>query len=212
MNSSFDINSKKTQMQATMTSDILGSEVETFDIGTNALFKIALYLGVPSGSSDVDDVFLDILKKSLSQNSKLSFQRFFTLLSFHYFKKRFVPQAIYEVKQLRTDWLLGQCVVSELSGLDSKGAQHYFNTLEQRVFVDYITGWPSLHNWLELEFQKIRKKFLISLLKKYSNFILFWCLIILAVFIGLHITSKENSLTMWEQIQGWIGFITQRLR
>ncbi|WP_186644469.1 hypothetical protein [Fluviispira vulneris] len=198
-------------MQATITSDILGSEVEAFDIGTNALFKIALYVGVPSGSSDVDDVFLDILKKSLTQSSKISFQRLFTLLSFHYFKKRFVPQAIYEVKLLRTGWLLTQCNVAELSGLDSKAAQHYFNTLEQKVFVDYIAGWSSLNNWLELEFQKVRKKFLISLLKKYSNFILFWCLILLAIFIGLHITSKENSLTMWEQIQGWFGFITQRL-
>jgi hypothetical protein len=193
-------------------SDAIGSEIEAFDIGTNALFKVALFSNVTAGSDDISDVFISILKKSLKENSKISPYRLFSFLSYHYFKKKFTLSALNEIKKMRSNWLLLQCEVTDLSGLDSKSSQHYFCSLEKKIFEDYVAVWPSAQNCLEAEFKKVRKRFLFSLLKKYFNFFLFWCLIILAIYIGLHITSKENSLTMWDQLKGWINFILQRLR
>jgi hypothetical protein len=194
-----------------MLSDAIGSEIESFDIGTNALYKVALFSNVSSGSSEISNIFLMILKKSLAENSKLSLYRLFSFLSFHYFKKKFIITALTLVKKMRSDWLLLQCEVTELSGLDSKSAQFYFSNLEKRIFEEYVSGWLNAQNCLKNEFIKLRKKFLFSLLKKYFNFLLFWCFIFLAIYIALHITSKENSLTMWDQFKGWINFLLQML-
>lgn len=173
MNTSSSIYSKRRQGRNPTPLDAIGSEIESFDIGTNALFKVALYKGVPSGSNDVSEIFIAILKKSLAENSKISPYRLFSFLSFHYFKKKFTLSALEEVKSMRSNWILLQCDVTALSGLDSKSSQYYFYSLERRLFEDYVTGWPTAQNWLESEFQKVRKKFLISLLKKYSNFSFF---------------------------------------
>jgi hypothetical protein len=191
--------------------DVIGSEIEAFDIGTNALFKAALFSNIKSGSEDISDVFLSLLKKSLAANSKISPYRLFSFLSYHYFKKKFIVTALEEIKKTRSNWLLMQCNVTELSGLDSKSSHFYFSHLEKRIFEEYVTGWNDAQFALEKEFKKVRKKFLISLLKKYFNFLLFWCFIFIAIYIGLHITSKENSLTMWQQLKGWINFLLQRL-
>ncbi len=212
MNTTSSIYSKKGRVGRNLNlSDSIGSEIESFDTGTNALFKVALYSGIAPGSEDISDVFLTILKTSLQENSKISPYRLFSFLSYHYFRKKFTLSALNEIRKIRSSWLLLQCDVTDLSGLDSKSSQHYFCSLEKKIFEEYVAGWPSAQNSLEFEFKKIRKRFLLSLLKKYFNFFLFWCLIILAIYIGLHITSKENSLTMWEQFKGWINFILQRL-
>ena len=213
MNTTSSIYSKKGRGGRNLIlSDAIGSEIESFDIGTNALFKVALFSNVASGSDDISDVFISILKKSLKENSKISPYRLFSFLSYHYFRKKFTYSALNEIKKMRSNWLLLQCEVTDLSGLDSKSSQHYFCSLEKKIFEEYVAGWPSAQNCLETEFKKVRKRFLLTLLKKYFNFFLFWCLIILAIYIGLHITSKENSLTMWDQLKGWINFILQRLR
>lgn len=213
MSTTSSIYSKKGRVGRNLNlSDAIGSEIESFDIGTNALFKVALFSNISSGSSDISDVFLSILKKSLEENSKISPYRVFSFLSYHYFRKKFTFFALNEIKKMRSQWLLLQCDVTDLSGLDSKSSQHYFCSLEKKIFEQYVTGWPNAQNSLEFEFKRIRKRFIFSLLKKYFNFFLFWCLIILAIYIGLHITSKENSLTMWDQLKGWINFILQRLR
>ncbi len=213
MNTTSSIYSKKGRIGRNLNlSDALGSEIESFDIGTNVLFKVALYSGIVSGSEDISDVFLSILKASLKENSKISPYRLFSFLSYHYFRKKFTLSALNEIRKNRSNWLLLQCDVTDLSGLDSKSSQHYFCSLEKKIFEEYVAGWSYAQNCLEFEFKKIRKRFLFSFLKKYFNFFLFWCLIILAIYIGLHITSKENSLTMWDQLKGWINFILQRLR
>ncbi|APJ03766.1 hypothetical protein [Silvanigrella aquatica] len=192
--------------------DAIGSEIESYDIGTNALFKVALFTGIAAGSEDISDAFLLVLKNSLNEISKISPYRLVSLLSFPYFSKKFIVSALLEIKNRRSQWLLSQCDASDLSGLDSKSSQFYFTSLEKKMFEEYVATWPNAQNCLEIEFKKVRKRFIITLLKKYFNFILFWCLILLAIYIGLHITSQENSLTMWEQLRGWINFVFQRLR
>lgn len=212
MNTTTSLYSKKGRSNRNLIlSDVIGSEIESFDIGTNALLKAALFSDIESGSSDVSEVFLSILKKSLAENSKISPYRLVSFLSYQYFKKKFILSALEEIKKLRSNCLLLQCNVTELSGLDSKSAHFYFSNLEKKIFEEYVTGWVDAEKSLEKEFKKVRKKFLMSFFRKYFNFMLFWCFIFLAIYIGLHITSKENSLTMWQQLKGWINFLLQRL-
>lgn len=195
----------------TNTSDIIGSEIDSCDTGTNALFKVAMFSNAKSGSTDISEIFLNILKRHILTSPKTTIEGSFSFLSFANFKEKFISAAIEDIKKLRANWLLNNCDPYELANMEVKNAQLYFTQLEKRQFEEYVAGWQEPQELLFKEFKKIRRKFVFEFVKRNLHFLLFWCLIFLAIFIGLHITSKENSLTMWEQLKGWIYFLLQRL-
>lgn len=193
-------------------SDDLGSEIELFDIETNVFFKLALFLNIESGSDEISNIFLIIFKKIIKERSKVFPLNIFLYISFKYFKKEFILISLCEIKKLRPNWILRHSDVASLASLDSKSSKNYFLNLEKKIFEDYITGWSSPNKCLEIEFKKVRNKFLIVQFKKKLNFFFFWFLIIIVAYICLHITSKENALPFWEQFKGWINFLLLRLR
>lgn len=212
MNSNLRTQRKKAGNDKTaVAAEVIGSEASSCDLGTNALLKVAMLSDIKPDSSDISDVFLAILRKYLLISTRSSIESFFSFLSFSRFREKFIFAAAEEIRRQRSSWLLQNCEPFILANMDAKGTQHYFLQLEENHFRDFVGGWKDPQDVLRREFRRVRKKFLFAFLKRNLHFLLFWCLIFLAIFIGLHITSKENSLTMWEQLKGWVFFLLQRL-
>lgn len=208
MNTSSSTYSKRSRIsQELVLLDAIGTEIDSFDISTNAYFKLALFLNIPSGSPEISGSFNFIFKIILARTTKYSFSRFFLFFSYSYFKKRFVYCALEEIKSRRAQWLLDNCAANELAALDAKATQHYFLTLERKAFENYINGWNNLQNILKIEFENNRKNTIVRFIKKYFHFFIFWSLVVLAVYLGLKITATENSLTIWEQLKEFYNFM-----
>lgn len=191
--------------------DLIGYEVDFCDTETNALIKVAMFSYVKSDSVEISDFFQKLLKKYSIISNKKPFHGLFSILFFSKFKERFIVAVAEEIKQLRVSWLLEKCDPYELAAIDAKNTQQYFSQLEKNLFEKYVAEWDSPQKLFYSEFKNLRKKIIFQFFRSNLHFILFWCLIFLAIFLGLHITSKENSLTMWQQLKGWIFFLLQRL-
>ncbi|WGL59893.1 hypothetical protein QEJ31_15280 [Pigmentibacter sp. JX0631] len=212
MNLSSNTISKKYHIQRKSNPiDSIGYEVDFCDTETNALIKVAMFSNVKSETAEISEFFQKLLKKYSIISDRKPFKALFSIFSYAKFKEKFLLAAAEEIKIARVSWLLEKCDPYELAIIDAKNSLQYFSNLEKHLFDKYVAEWDSPQKLFFFEFKNLRKKIIFQFFRKNMHFILFWCLIFLAVFLGLHITSKENSLTMWQQLKGWIFFLLQRL-
>ncbi|MES2615166.1 MAG: hypothetical protein V4591_07115 [Bdellovibrionota bacterium] len=185
----------------------LQDKLESIDVHTTSFFKLALFSNVPANYESVREFFAQYTSSLIKNQSNISFFRFYLAISFHSFKKVFLEQMTNDIKNLRNRWLISHCQAIELYGLDAKASQHYFQSFETNKTSEYISNFESVENWIQNEYNKIRLKVLISVLKNKSNFVVFWFAILFFLVFCLVFAARDNSFTIAQQVKVWIHFI-----
>ena len=185
----------------------LQDQLDVIDADTVCFFKLSLFKNVPPDYSSIHEFFTQYVYRLIKDENKNSFLRFYLVFSFYSFKTRFLELIKNDGKKLRNRWLIAHCNIAELYGLDVKASQHYFQSLETKKALEYISNFTSIDNWIRNEYKKVRLQLFFSVLKKNSNLIVFWFVILFFFALCLIFAAKDNSFTLASQIKVWMHFI-----
>lgn len=177
------------------------------DEDSSRFFQLCLFLNVQPDYSSVNHLFSKIIADMIKKDNKISLTRIFLVLSFRSFKKVFIPKIMEEIKKVRNAWLLANCQPELLLALNSKESRHYFQSLENKKLLEYISHFTLLENWIYKEYKKERYRLLVSIIKRNKNSLFLWVVIFSFVFVSFMLSARDNSLSLTRQIVVWIHFI-----
>ena len=185
----------------------LQDQLDIVDADAICFFKLALIKNIPFDYISVHEFFTQYVYQLMKNQKKISFSRFYIVFSFYSFKTQFIDLITEDVRKLRNRWLISHCDASELYGLDAKASQHYFQSLETRKTLEYISNLNPIDNWIQSEYKKVRLQLFFSTLKKNSSLVVFWSVVFIFFVIWIIIAARDNSFTIFQQIKVWMHFV-----
>lgn len=193
----------------------LQDQLDVIDMDIVCFFKLSLFKDIPPDYTSIHEFFTQYVYDLIRNEKKVSFHRFFLVFSFYAFNSQFLEKISSDLKKLRNRWLLTNCNIAELYGLDAKASQHYFQSLEAKRILEYISNFSSIddriknsvNDWIKSEYKKVRLQLFFSLLKNNSHFLIFWFAIFFFFVLCLVIAAQRNSFTVIDQVWIWMHFI-----
>lgn len=168
---------------------------------------VCLYAKLAPTDRELLNQFILDFQKIFSKFSFLSLNKLYCFIFFRSFVKQFQQILMEKKEKFRVDFLLCNANPKSFIGLTMQNQSCYFVKLEESLFEKSFVDLKDRESIALKYFKQARFFFVKKFLKKNYKILLFLLLIVLCFYVSLKISVSANSISVSEQIFGWLHFL-----